>query len=129
MHTCCRAAHHCNLGSQRVQQLLAPLFDINELVDANIVHSVDQQQHYYHYKTPSKLREEQKVLLDNPTKGKLDHCRTGPWVVLHCNVPTSVRLKMGTGRQTFHIDFVHLLLEEDKNADVSAHWESTPFQY
>ena len=90
------------------------------------MHSTEQQQHYYHGKAPPNLKEGQKVLLDNPTKGKLDPCWTGPWVVLHCNDPTTVQLKMGSRKQTVHINQVCPLLEEDKDADASAQW-SPPF--
>ena len=54
------------------------LLEIRELVDASIVHSTERQQHYYHGKAPPKLKDGQKVLLDNPTKGKLDPRWTGP---------------------------------------------------
>jgi len=37
--------------------LLQKLLDIRELVDANIVHSAERQQHHYHGKAPSKLRD------------------------------------------------------------------------
>ena len=54
------------------------LLDIRELVDANITHSTERQQHYYHGATPPELKEGQRVLLDNPTKGKFDPHWTGP---------------------------------------------------
>ena len=82
------------------------LLEIRELVDANIVHSTERQQHYYLGKAPPKLNEGQKVLVDNPTKGKLDPCWMGPWVVLQCDNPTIVQLRMGTKRQTVHINQV-----------------------
>ena len=107
--------------------LCQKLLDIRELVDANIVHSAERQHHHYHGKVPSKLREGQKVLLNNPTKDKLDPRWTGPWVVLQCNDPTMVRLKMGTRTQTVHINRVRPLLEEDKDADVSAQWSPPLF--
>jgi len=83
------------------------LLDIRELVDANITHSTERQQHYYH--------------------GKLDPRWTGPWVVLRCDDPTTVQLKMGTKMQEVHINRVRPLLEEDKDADVSAHWSPPLF--
>ena len=69
------------------------------------------------------------MLLDNPTKGKLDPRWTGPWVVFQCNDPTTVRLKMGTRRQTVHINREHPLLEEDKDADVSTQWSNYDNDY
>jgi len=44
------------------QELCRKLLDISELVDANIVHSTERQQHQYQ----GKLKEGQNVLLDNP---------------------------------------------------------------
>ena len=67
------------------------------------------------------------MLLNNPTKGKLDPHWAGPWVVLQCDDPTTVRLKMGTGEQMAHIYHVCLLLEENKDADVSAQWSPPLF--
>jgi len=131
------AIHHpcIHVAEQHTTAILDPreysnylcqkLFDISELVDANIVHSVDQQQHHYHFKAPSKLREGQKLLLDNPTKGKLDPCRTGPWVVLQCNDPTSVRLKMGTRRQMI----LCTPCWKKIRMQMCLHIGSTPFQY
>ena len=46
------------------------LLKIRELVNANIVHSTERQQHYYLSKAPPKLG--QKVRVDNTIKGKLD---------------------------------------------------------
>ena len=103
------------------------LWDIKELVDANIVHSTDRQQHYYHGKSPPKLKEGQRVLLDNPTKGKLDTRWTGPWIVIQHKDPTTVLLKMGSRKQTVHINRVRTLLEEDKETNISPQWSPPLF--
>ena len=103
------------------------LLEIRELVDANIVQSADRQQHYYDGRAPPKLKEGQKVLLGNPTKGKLDPRWTGPWVVLQCIDPTTVKLKMGSRKQTVHINRVRPFLEEDKDTIVSTQWSPPLF--
>ena len=61
------------------------LLEIRELVDANIVKSSDRQQHYYKSSNPPHLKQGQKVLLSNATRGKLDPQWTDPWVVLECH--------------------------------------------
>ena len=53
-------------------QLRSKLLEIRELVDANMVKSSEQQQHYYKSSSLPQLKEGQKVLLSNATKGKLD---------------------------------------------------------
>ena len=57
------------------------LLEIRELVDANIVQSAGRQQHFHTSAKPPHLRQGQRVLLNNPTKGKLDPRWTDPWVV------------------------------------------------
>ena len=103
------------------------LLEIRKLEDANIVHSADRQHHYYDGRAPSKLKEGQKVLLGNPTKGKLNPCWTGPWVVLQCIDPTTVKLKMGSRKQTVHINRVRPFLEEGKDTIVSTQWSPPLF--
>ena len=92
-----------------------------------MVHSTDRQQHYYHGKSPPKLKEGQRVLLDNPTKGKLDPCWTGPWIVIQHKDPTTVLLKMGSRKQTVHINRVRPLLEENKETNISPQWSPPLF--
>ena len=43
-------------------------------MEANTVEAADRQQQNYHSREPTKLQVGQEVLLDNPTKGKLDPC-------------------------------------------------------
>ena len=64
-----------------------------ELVDANIIQSAGRQQHFHTSAKPSHLRQGQRVLLNNPTKGKLDPRWTGPWVVQWYENSTTLRLK------------------------------------
>ena len=50
-------------------ELRSKLLEIRELVDANIVKSSEQQQRYYKSSSSPQLKEGQKVLLSNATKG------------------------------------------------------------
>ena len=74
--------------------LQGKLLELRELVEANIVESADTQQQNYHSGEPQKLRVGQEVLLDNPTKGKLDPRWTGPWEVKEVKGHLNVRIKM-----------------------------------
>ena len=62
-------------------QLQQKLFELKELVEANIVKATSRQTKYYKSQEPAKLNVGQQVLPDDPTKGKLDPRWTGPWVV------------------------------------------------
>ena len=68
------------------------LSELQEMVNFNIVQSAERQQHSYHVSSPPQLKQGQKVLLNNPTKGKLDPRWTGPWVVKQYDNSTTVRL-------------------------------------
>ena len=48
------------------------LFELRELVEANIIESAAQQQKFYHSGEGIRLAAGQKVLVSNPTRGKLD---------------------------------------------------------
>ena len=69
------------------------LLELRELVDANIVRSAGRQQHFHTSAKPPHLQQGQKVLLNNPTKGKLNPRWTGPWVVQRYEKLTTLRLK------------------------------------
>ena len=59
------------------------VLELREWVDANITESATRQQNSYHSGTctATSLVEGQKVLIDNPTRHKLDPKWTGPWIV------------------------------------------------
>ncbi len=88
-----------------------------QLVDANIVEAAEQQCRYYrHGEAPQSLRVGEQVLLNNPTKGKLDPRWTGPWSVTGLKGPSSVSLKLGASERTVHINRVRPLLSEEDEA-------------
>ena len=75
-----------------------------ELVDANIVQSIERQQQLYTSAKPPHLQQGQKILLNNPTKGKLDPRQNGSWVVQRYENSTTLRLKKGEKEQVVHIN-------------------------
>ena len=93
------------------------LYSLRELVEANTAQSTECQQfHYKSSQTFPQLQPNQKVLLSNPIKGKLNPRWTGPWAVLRMKSPTTVQLKMGAASRTVHINRVRpLMLEEDRD--------------
>ena len=70
----------------------------------------------------------QKVLIDNPTRGKLDAHWTGPWIVIQQNT-TTVKVRMGTKEQVVHINRVRPLLQEDTSGEESQTWTPPLFQH
>ena len=96
------------------------------MVDCNIVQSAERQQHSYRGTRSPQLKQGQKVLLNNPTKGKLDPRWTGPWMVKQYNNSTTVRLTKDNKEQVVHISRVRPLLEED-NESMVAEWSPPLF--
>ena len=109
-------------------QLRSKLLEIRELVDANMVKSSEQQQHYYKSSSLPQLKEGQKVLLSNATKGKLDPQWTGPWIVQKYHGPTTLRIKKDNKEQVVHINRVRPFLEEDMDNVPSSNWSPPLFQ-
>ena len=108
-------------------QLQKKLLELRELVDSNIVQSAERQQHSYNSAKPPQLKKGQRVLLSNPTKGKLDPRWTGPWVVEQFDNSTTVRLKKENKEQVVHINWVRPLLEEDNENTRVANWNPPLF--
>ena len=111
--------------------LKSKLLQLREMVDANIVESAEQQRQFYRSsETCVKLRVGQRVLLNNPTKGKLDPRWTGPWTIRDLKGPTSVVLSMGTTERTVHINRVRpLLTEEREDQEALAAWAPPLFHH
>ena len=114
-------------------ELQKKLLELRELVDSNIVQSAERQQLSYKGTKPPQLHQGQRVLLSNPTKGKLDPRWTGPWVVEQCDNSTTVKLKKDNKKQVVHINRVRPLLEEDNENTSIAEWSpplfhEVPFQ-
>ena len=96
-----------------VSGLQQKLMELRELVDASLVESASKQEHFYNSSQLPQFKKGQKVLLNNPTKGKLDPRWTGPWVVQHQN-NTTLRIKKGSRDQTVHVNRVRPLLEREE---------------
>ena len=73
-------------------------------MEANIVEATSRQTEYYKGQEPVKLNVGQEVLLDDPTKGKLDPRWTGPWVVEEFKEPSTVKIRIGTSTCVLHIN-------------------------
>ena len=111
-----------------VSGLQQKLMELRELVDASLVESASKQEHFYNSSQLPQFKKGQKVLLNNPTKGKLDPRWTGPWVVQHQN-NTTLRIKKGSRDQTVHVNWVRPLLEREE-ADVEcADWSPPLFHH
>ena len=91
-------------------QLQCKLLELKEMVEANIVEAASRQKECYKGQEPAKLSVGQQVLLDDPTKGKLDPCWTGPWLVEEIKEPSTVRIRMGNSTRVVHINRTRPLL-------------------
>ena len=90
------------------------LYDVRELVEANIIHSAIHSA----------------VLLNNPSKQKLSPQWIGPFTVVRMKGPTSVELNMGATNRIIHVNHVcPLLLEEDEDHPAQPNWTSPLFNH
>ena len=83
-------------------QLQRKLFKLRELMEAKVVEATSRQTEYYKGQESVKLNVGQQVLLDDPSKGKLDPRWTGPWVVEEFKEPSTVKIRMGTSAHVVH---------------------------
>ena len=74
------------------------------MVEANIVEAATRQKEFYKGREPATLSAGQQVLLDDPTRGKLDPRWTGPWDVEEVREPSTVKIKMGSSTRVVHIN-------------------------
>ena len=94
--------------------LRTKILELREMVEANIVESAERLCHSYQGEgTCEKLQVGQRVLLDNPVKGKLDPRWTGPWTVVGLKKPSTVFLRVGTAVRGVHLNRIRPLLEGD----------------
>ena len=109
--------------------LCKKLLELRELVESNIVDSACRLQKAYHSGEPITLMAGQRVLVDNPTHGKLDAHWTGPWTVIQQD-GTSVRIRMGTKEQVVHVNRVRPLLQKDTSvSEEPGNWTPPLFQH
>ena len=92
-------------------QLQRKLLELKEIVEANIVEAASRQKECYKGQEPAKLSVGQQVLLDDPTKGKLDPRWTGPWLVEEIKEPFTVKIRMGNSTRVVHINRIRPLLQ------------------
>ena len=69
------------------------------------------------------------MLVDNPTRHKLDPQWTGPWVVQKVIDTTSVRVKKDAREQVVHINRVRPLLQEDSSIEECRLWSPPLFTH
>ena len=93
----------------------------------NIVDSAAHLRETYHSGESITLTVGQKVLVDNPTRGKLDAHWTGPWIIIRQDA-TSVKVKMGTKEQVVHINRIRPLLQKDTLEEGPHNWTPPLFQ-
>ena len=111
-------------------QLQRKLLELTEMVEANIMEATIKQKDYYKGREPVKLRPGQQVLLEDPTRGKLDPRWTGPWEVEEFREPSTVKIKRGNSTRVVHINRTRLLLQgEIDEAPLSKTWNPPCFNY
>ena len=127
---------NCNLPEMRnpmeySDKLQRKILELREWVDANITESATRQQNSYHSGTctATSLVEGQKVLIDNPTRHKLDPKWTGPWIVQKVIDATSVRVKKDSREQVVHINRIRPLLQEDSSIKECQMWSPPLFTH
>ena len=109
--------------------LCKKLLELRELVESNIVDSACRLQKAYHSGERITLMAGQRVLVDNPTCGKLDAHWTGPWTVIQQG-DTSVRIRMRTKEQVVHVNRVCPLVQKDTSASQGpGNWTPPLFQH
>ena len=108
--------------------LCKKLLELRELVESNIVDSACRLQKTYRSGESITLSAGQKVLVDNPTRGKLDAHWTGPWTVIQQD-GTSVKIKMGAKEQVVHVNRVRPLLQKDTSEPGFQNWTPPLFQH
>ena len=70
------------------------------------------------------------MLLDDPTKGKLDPRWTGPWEVEELQGPSTVKIRMGTSSRLVHINRTRPLLQSEVDqTPTSGTWHPPYFEY
>ena len=83
------------------------------MVEANMIESAERQKRNHGGQNTAMPVVGQKVLLDDPARGKLDHHWTGPWEVISVKEPLTLELQMGSAKRVVHINRVRPLLIGD----------------
>ena len=93
-------------------QLLQKLREMWEMVEANMTESVEREMNHPGQNITAPVVG-QKVLLDDPSRGKLDPHRTRPWEVTGVKGPLTLELQMGSAKRIAHVNRVTPLLIGD----------------
>ena len=104
------------------------LLELRELVESSIVDSAYRLQKTYRSSESITLSAGQKVLVDNPTRGKLDAHWTGLWTVIQQD-STSVKIKMGAKEQVVHVNLIRPLLQKDTSEPRFQNWTPPLFEH
>ena len=83
------------------------------MVKANMTESAERQKKNYPGQNIATPMVGQSVLLDDPARGKLDPCWTGPWEVISVKGPLTLELQMGSTKRIVYINQVRPLLTGD----------------
>ena len=109
--------------------LCKKLLEVRELMEFNIVDSACCLQKAYRSGEPITLMAGQRVLVDNPTRGKLDVHWTGPWTAIQQD-DTSVKIRMAAKEQVVHVNHVCPLLQKDTSeSERAGNWTLPLFQH
>ena len=82
-------------------------------VEANLTESAERQKRNHPGQNTATPVVGQKVLLDDPARGKLDPRWTGPWEVISIKGPLTLELQMGSKKRIVHVNRVRPLLIGD----------------
>ena len=107
-------------------QLQRKLMDLWEIVEANMTESAERQKRNYPGQNLATPTVGQRVLLDDPARGKLDPHWTGPWEVISVKGPLTLELQMGSAKRIVHINRVRPLLTGDVDKSSSCGRWSPP---
>ena len=84
-----------------------------EMVEANMTEAAERQKKNYPGQNMATYVVGQKVLLDDPARGKLDPHWTGSWEVISVKGPLTLELQMGSTKPIVHVNRVRPLLVGD----------------
>ena len=94
-------------------QLQHKLMEMWEMVEANMTEAAERQRKNYPGQNMATYVVGQKVLLDDPARGKLDPHWTGSWEVISVKGPLTLELQMGSKKRIVHVNQVRPLLVGD----------------
>ena len=85
-------------------QLQHKLMEMWEMVEANMTEAAERQKKNYPGQNMATYVVGQKVLLDDPAKGKLDPHWTGSWEVISVKGPLTLELQIGSTKRIVYVN-------------------------